>query len=76
MFYILINLLVGWILSLFGFNDLVINGMDEVFGVSMAQSGYYFLFALMGMVRYTLGNTFSVDIKELVNNHKKKKKVV
>jgi hypothetical protein len=50
MLLILASMLGGWILSLFGFKAVVITGMAQVFGVSLTSTGYYFLFALKGML--------------------------
>ena len=41
-------LLGGWILSWFGFDNLVISGMMELFGKTITTTGYYFMFAIMG----------------------------
>lgn len=50
MLFILASMLGGWILSLFGFKAVVITGMAQVFGVSLTSTGYYFLFALKGVL--------------------------
>lgn len=44
-------LLTGLVLSWFGFDDLIIHGMKEIFGVTISMTGYYFLFAIVGALR-------------------------
>lgn len=44
-------LLAGLFLSLFGFDDLIINGMHEIFGVTITSTGYYFIFGIVGVLR-------------------------
>lgn len=48
---IVIHLLVAWILSLFGFDGVVIKGMKEVFNIEITETGYYFLFAMLGALK-------------------------
>lgn len=45
-----VNLIIAWILSLFGFNDIFTGGMYELFGVSITNNGYYLIFALVGLI--------------------------
>lgn len=61
-----ISLLWGWILGLFGFKAVIITGMAQVFGVSIDVLGYYFLFAILGLVR--------VIIAMINNTHSTRKK--
>lgn len=51
MLLIIGSMLGGWILQLFGFDLLVATGMMELFGVAITKTGYYFMFALIGMMR-------------------------
>ena len=48
------SLLGGWILSLFGFDGVVIAGMLQVFGLTIDSLGYYFLFASAGVLKSVL----------------------
>jgi len=51
MFSIAFSLLGGWILSLFGFQGVVIAGMAQLFGVALNTLGYYFLFGGLGAIK-------------------------
>ena len=46
----LVFMFIAWILSFFGYDTMVINGMNELFGINMTHTGYYFGHALLGMV--------------------------
>lgn len=50
MMYIACSLLAGWILSLFGFDALFISGLGELFNLTITTTGYYTIFALIGIV--------------------------
>lgn len=50
MLFIAFSLLGGWILSFFGFQAVVIAGMSQLFGVTITSLGYYFLFAMLGVL--------------------------
>ncbi|WP_164931558.1 hypothetical protein [Longirhabdus pacifica] len=43
-------LLFGWILSLFNFHHLIIDGTAEWFNLSLSMSGYYFLWVMVGLI--------------------------
>lgn len=45
-----IYLLTGLIMSLFGFQNLIINGFDELFGISITKSGYYMMFVIISLI--------------------------
>lgn len=45
-----IGLLLGWILSLFGFFNVVQTGMNELFGIVISMPTYYFIFAIIGIL--------------------------
>ncbi len=45
-----IGLLLGWILSLFGFFNVVQTGMNELFGIVISMPTYYFIFAVIGIL--------------------------
>lgn len=51
MLYIALSLFGGWILSLFGFDAVVMAGMLELFGKTISTTGYYFLFGLLGALK-------------------------
>jgi hypothetical protein len=77
MFTIAISLLIGWILSLFGFKAVVILGMAQVFGVTITSTGYYFLFGLWGALRSValLSRSYTVNpFQELQERAKKLQK--
>ncbi|MCR4362003.1 hypothetical protein NUG13_11760 [Bacillus subtilis] len=48
-------LLGGWILSLFGFDTVVIDGAKELFHISITTAGYYLIFAILGLIFAFLG---------------------
>ncbi|MFS0905838.1 hypothetical protein AB3N02_22705 [Priestia aryabhattai] len=62
MFRIAWSLLAGLILSWFGFDHVVIQGMLEVFNQTITSTGYYFLFGLMGALQ-SIGAWFGFGIK-------------
>jgi len=51
MLAITLSLLGGLILSLFGFDAVVMQGMLEVFNKELSTSGYYFLFGVFGALK-------------------------
>ncbi len=46
----LIGILVAWILSFFGIDSMIIQGLNELFKIEITSAGYYTLFALIGLV--------------------------
>lgn len=44
------GLIVAWILSLFGVDQMVITSLNEVFSVSISVSTYYMAFGLIGLI--------------------------
>lgn len=54
MLWVIGALFAGWILNLFGFENLVIGGMQEFFNVTITMTGYYFLFGVIGMIKFIL----------------------
>lgn len=44
-------LMVGWILNLFGFSNIVINGICQLGGPEMGIEAYYLIFALIGALK-------------------------
>jgi len=42
-------LLVAWILSWFGFDDLFTKGFNELTGKNITTAGYYIVFCLVGL---------------------------
>lgn len=63
MLYVAGALLAGWILNLFGFDGLVIGGMLELFNQEITKTGYYFIFGIIGMLKFVLA-TATPDKKE------------
>lgn len=47
---ILTGLLVGWILSLFGFIPVVQKGLLELFSIAISIGTYYFIWAVLGLL--------------------------
>jgi len=43
-------LLLAWILSLFGFDDLFTKGFNELTGKNITTAGYYIVFFLIGLM--------------------------
>ncbi len=56
MLTIAIHLLIAWFMNLFGFGSVVITGTSEIFGLELSLTGYYFLFALLGLIRSLIAN--------------------
>ncbi|HHD2754003.1 TPA: hypothetical protein ACOTG0_002848 [Clostridium perfringens] len=48
------GLLVAWILSLFDFDNMVINSIHEVFDIEVSKDLYYVIFALIGLISHIL----------------------
>ena len=44
-------LLLAWFLSIFGFDQLIIEGTKELFNLNITITGYYFIFAVVGIFR-------------------------
>ncbi|RBP36675.1 hypothetical protein [Garciella nitratireducens] len=44
------GILVAWVLSLIGIDQLLIQGITEIFGKQIDISGYYTIFALIGLI--------------------------
>lgn len=51
MLFIGASLLVGLILSWFGFDSVFIESMKEVFNLTVTHSTYYMMFGLLGMIK-------------------------
>ncbi|MEJ1518199.1 hypothetical protein R3O67_34030 [Bacillus cereus] len=47
---LLCGLLLGWFLSWFGFDEIVSNGLNELFKLKTTESTYYLIFAVGGMI--------------------------
>lgn len=47
---LIVGVVVGWFLSLFGFDDIVIRGVWELTNRSITNAGYYTIFALLGIL--------------------------
>lgn len=62
------SLLIAWILNLFHFGGVVIKGFDELFGISISLTSYYFLFGMGGFIKSILpsiGNMINFKTKNL-----------
>lgn len=49
------GLLTGWFLSLFHFDDIVVQGMREVFNMEISDATYYLMFAVVGAIGGIIG---------------------
>jgi hypothetical protein len=47
---LLVGLAVGWILAMFGANDLLIQGVLELTGRTISDAGYYTILAFLGAI--------------------------
>lgn len=47
---VIIGLIVAWILTMFEVDQLLINGITELFGKEIGVSGYYTIFAFIGLI--------------------------
>ncbi len=47
---LVVGLIVGWIVSLFGGDNLLIQGIKEITGNSITSAGYYTIFAIIGLL--------------------------
>jgi len=47
---LVVGLVVGWIVSLFGGDVLIMNGIHELTGNSVSSAGYYTIFAIIGLL--------------------------
>lgn len=72
MFSIIWSLFVAWFLGIFGLDDLVINGFNQLFHMEIGITSYYFIFAIAGLIKNIL-HTINVktisteDIKKLLD---------
>lgn len=72
MIAIILSLLGGWILNLFGFDTLLIAGMSQLFGVTMTSAGYYTIFGLLGMARSVASRTRSpISVSDYAKDFKR-----
>ena len=53
-------LFVAWFLGIFGLDDLVINGFNQLFHIEIGITSYYFIFAIAGLIKKIL-HTFNKD---------------
>lgn len=50
------GLLIGWILLIFGFEPVAINGFKELFNIVLTTNTYYFVFGLIGLIGGAIHN--------------------
>ncbi|MEE5181066.1 hypothetical protein JDW21_19485 [Bacillus subtilis] len=62
MLFIAFSLLGGWILNLFGFDNLVIDGAKELFHINITTTGYYLIFAIVGLLK-SIVRPFQFNVK-------------
>lgn len=61
MLTILWYLLIAWILQLFGYSSLIIEGVEIFSGIQIGMSGYYFIFAVIGMLRVIFSRNVTIN---------------
>lgn len=44
------GLLVGWVLTIFGFDEILLGFTKEMFNMSLSINTYYMLFAMLGIL--------------------------
>ncbi|NLB89050.1 MAG: hypothetical protein GX790_07480 [Syntrophomonadaceae bacterium] len=47
---LIFGLIIGWFVSLFGGDTLIIQGVFELTGKEISSAGYYTIFALLGLI--------------------------
>jgi hypothetical protein len=47
---LLVGLVIGWVLAMFGVNDLLIQGISELTGKTISDAGYYTILAFIGAI--------------------------
>lgn len=62
MLYIIFNMFAAWILSLFGFDNLVIDSVQHLFNVSLTTGDYYFIFACIGTIKSIVSQHSPVEV--------------
>lgn len=61
-------LFVAWFLNLFGFGDTVITGLAQFGGPEITLAGYYFAFAVVGLIKNIIEKFhYKAEIKELTD---------
>lgn len=53
---LIVGLIVGWVVSLFGGDQLIIKGIEELTSNSITSAGYYTIFAIIGLLGGVLKN--------------------
>lgn len=53
---LVVGLIVGWVVSLFGGDQLIIQGVEELTNNSISSAGYYTIFAIIGLLGGVLKN--------------------
>ncbi|NMA49363.1 MAG: hypothetical protein GX947_06280 [Tissierellia bacterium] len=47
---LIFGLVIAWVVSLFGGDSLLINGIRELTGNDITSAGYYTIFAIIGLI--------------------------
>ena len=50
------GLILGWILSLFGFDNIIITSLKEMFNIALSLDNYFLIFAVIGGAEEYLRN--------------------
>lgn len=66
-------LFVAWFLNCFGFGNVVITGLAQFGGPEITLTGYYFIFATVGLIKNLIEKFhYNQSIKELIKITEKK----
>ncbi len=66
------SLFVAWFLNLFGFGTMFITGLNQWTGITITLSGYYFIFAVIGIIKNIIEKfSYNKEINELADELKK-----
>lgn len=69
MLYIAGSLFGAWVLTWFGFDHVVAQGMSEVFGKEISKTGYYFLFGFKGALSAILSHVNPAKVLKFNKNN-------
>lgn len=62
---------VAWFLNLFGFGTMFVTGLNQWTGIEITITGYYFIFAVIGIVKNIIEKlSYSKDINNLAEQIK------
>ncbi|MGI6574626.1 MAG: hypothetical protein ACOX3A_01950 [bacterium] len=50
------GLVVGWVISLFGVNEILIQGLFELTGIAISNAGFYTILVIIGILGGAISN--------------------